>query len=107
MSKVEMRVVWSWFTNWTDRQKHQFLDILVSKAVPRKVSSLLGAMESLSLQQTPNQKDLFHCQLRMFKEWFVRWGDEERNLFLNGLEERDYQAVQYFYEKVSQTAQLE
>ena len=38
-----MRVVWSWFTNWTDQQKHQFIDILVSKAVPRKVSSLLGA----------------------------------------------------------------
>lgn len=94
----EMRIVWSWFSCWTDQQKYDFMDILASKATPGKVCSLL--MESLSL----GSPDVFHCQLRMFNQWFLRWTDQKRNLFVNGLEERDYQTVQYFYEQVSQTA---
>ena len=105
-SEQEMRIVLSWFSCWTDQQKYQFIDILASKAIPRKVCSLLGAMESLSLEQA-TQLDVFNCQLRMFDKWFLRWTDKDRNLFINGLEEIDYQTVQYFYEKVSQTAQQE
>ena len=105
LTKEEIRIVWSWFSCWTDQQKHQFIDILASKVIPRKVCSLFGAMESLSLQQS--SLGVFNCQLRMFNQWFVRWNDEDRNFFVNGLEERDYETVQYFYEKVSQTAQQE
>jgi len=99
----EIRIVWSWFNCWTDHQKYEFMDILASKVTPGKVCSLFGAMESLSL----GSPDVFHCQLRMFNKWFLRWTDHERNLFVDGLEERDYQTVQYFYEKVSQTADQE
>ena len=99
----EMRIVWSWFSCWTDHQKYEFMDVLASKVTPSKVCSLYGAMESLSLASP----DVFHCQLRMFNTWFSHWTDQERNLFVNGLEERDYQSVQYFYEKVSQTAHQE
>ena len=99
----EIRIVWSWFNCWTDHQKRKFMDILASKVTPDKVCSLFGAMESLSL----GSHDVFHCQLRMFNKWFLRWTDHERNSFVDGLEERDYQTIQYFYEKVSQTADQE
>ena len=105
-TEEEMRIIWAWFSCWTDQQKYHFIDILASKVTPRKVCSLYGAMESLSLQQSRGL-DVFSCQLRMFKNWFLHWTDDEKNLFVNGLEERDYQAVQYFYEKVSQSAQQE
>lgn len=100
----EIRIVWSWFSCWTDQQKYEFMDILASKATPRKVCSLFGAVESLSLAGSP---DVFRCQLQMFNKWFLRWTDNEKNLFMNGLEERDYQTVQYFYEKVSETTHQE
>ncbi len=96
----EIRIVWSWFSRWTDKQKYEFMDILACKVTPGKVCSLFGAMESLSL----GSPDVFRCQLQMFNKWFLHWTDNERNLFVNGLEERDYQTVQYFYEKVSGTA---
>lgn len=99
----ELRIVLSWFSCWTEHQKYEFIDILANKVTPNKLSSLNDALESLSLASP----DVFHCQLRMFNKWFLQWTDQQRNLFVNGLEAIDYQSVQYFYEKVSQTAQQE
>lgn len=102
-TKEELRIVLSWFNCWTEQQRYEFMDILANKVTPNKLCSLNDALESLSFASP----DVFHCQLRMFNKWFSQWTDQEKNLFVNGLEEIDYQSVQYFYEKVSQTAQQE
>ena len=42
------------FSGWNDKQKWQFMDLLVAKSVPMKLYSLYDAMESLSIKdETP------------------------------------------------------
>lgn len=103
--KVEEQIViaWSWFEKWGQHQRLNFIDYLVTKVVPQQVCSLYNAMETLNLEN--NSQDVFKCQLRMLDKWLRTWTDVDKNRFVDGLEERDYDMTQYFYKKVEQTAQ--
>lgn len=103
-SEEQMAIVWSWFDNWGPHQRFQFMDSLVLKVVPQQVCSLYDAMGSLGIGDNDGQ-DLFQCQLRMFEKWLRTWSDKDKNRFVDGLDERDSEAVKYFYDKVAQTAQ--
>ncbi|TRY56224.1 hypothetical protein DNTS_028546 [Danionella cerebrum] len=86
----EQRCVLSWFIGWNSGQKQRFLEDLISKAVPGKVND-----------RPPN---IFECQLRLWTQWFDSWSEEERNAFLNSLDEKDPHFVAYFYNQVAGTA---
>lgn len=45
----EQRCVLGWFFGWNTVQKHRFLEDLISKAVPGKVSSLLDQLNTLQV----------------------------------------------------------
>ncbi|XP_016316544.1 uncharacterized protein C14orf119-like [Sinocyclocheilus anshuiensis] len=98
----EQRCVLSWFLGWNAVQKQRFLEDLISKAVPGKVSSLLDQLNTLQVNDRP--PNIFECQLRLWTQWFDSWSEEERNAFLNSLEEKDPAFVAYFYSRVSGTA---
>ncbi|XP_018980225.1 uncharacterized protein C14orf119 homolog isoform X2 [Cyprinus carpio] len=91
----EQRCVLSWFLGWNAVQKQRFLEDLISKAVPGKVSSLLDQLNTLQVNDRP--PNIFECQLRLWTQWFDSWSEEERNAFLNSLEEKDPAFVAYFY----------
>lgn len=98
-----MTIAWSWFNGWTDEQKYAFLDELVEKVVSRPaVCSLYRSLQSLSIQRM--NSDTFSCQLRMFNGWFQEWSNQERNVFVEGLEGRHHMAAQYFSNKVKLAA---
>lgn len=98
----EQRCVLSWFLGWNAVQKQRFLEDLISKAVPGKVSSLLDQLNTLQVNDRP--PNIFECQLRLWTQWFESWSEEERNAFLNSLEEKDPTFVAYFYSQVAGTA---
>lgn len=98
----EQRCVLSWFLGWNAVQKQRFLEDLISKAVPGKVSSLLDQLNTLQVNDRP--PNIFECQLRLWTQWFDTWSEEERNAFLNSLEEKDPTFVAYFYSRVAGTA---
>ena len=99
----QMTIAWSWFNGWTDEQKYAFLDELVEKVVSRPaVCSLYRSLQSLSIQRM--NSDTFSCQLRMFNGWFQEWSNQERNVFVEGLEGRHHMAAQYFSNKVKLAA---
>jgi hypothetical protein len=102
-TEQEMVIIWSWFEKWGQHQRAKFVDSLVTKVVPQQVCSLYDAMGSLNIEN--NSQDVFQCQLRMIDKWFRSWTDTEKNRFVDGLEKRDYETIQYFYVKVAQTAQ--
>lgn len=98
----EQRCVLSWFLGWNVAQKQRFLEDLISKAVPGKVSSLLDQLNTLQVNDRP--PNIFECQLRLWTQWFDSWSEEERNAFLNCLEEKDPTFVAFFYNQVAGTA---
>ncbi|XP_076829391.1 uncharacterized protein C14orf119 homolog [Brachyhypopomus gauderio] len=98
----EQRCVLSWFLGWGPPQRERFLQDLISKAVPGKVSSLLEQLNTLQVKDRP--PNIFECQLRLWTQWFESWSEEERNAFLNSLEERDAIFVAQFYRAVASTA---
>uniref|UniRef100_A0A8C1R4M5 Uncharacterized protein n=2 Tax=Cyprinus carpio TaxID=7962 RepID=A0A8C1R4M5_CYPCA len=98
----EQRCVLSWFLGWNAVQKQRFLEDLISKAVPGKVSSLLDQLNTLQVNDRP--PNIFECQLRLWTQWFDSWSEEERNAFLNSLEEKDPTFVAYFYSRLAGTA---
>lgn len=98
----EQRCVLSWFLKWSAVQKQRFLEDLISKAVPGKVSSLLDQFNTLQVNDCP--PNIFECQFRLWTQWFDSWSEEERNYFLNSLEEKDPSFVAYFYSQVAGTA---
>ncbi|XP_067308519.1 uncharacterized protein C14orf119 homolog [Pseudorasbora parva] len=98
----EQRCVLGWFFGWNAVQKQRFLEDLISKAVPGKVSSLLDQLTTLQVNDRP--PNIFECQLRLWTQWFDSWGEGERNAFLNSLEEKDPTFVAYFYSQVAGTA---
>ncbi|XP_062378700.1 uncharacterized protein C14orf119 homolog [Sardina pilchardus] len=98
----EQRCVLSWFLGWGPTQRQHFLEDLIAKAVPGKVCSLLEQLTTMEVKdRVPN---IFECQLRLWTQWFESWTEEERNSFINCLEERDPIFVAHFYRGVAGTA---
>ncbi|XP_007258109.3 uncharacterized protein C14orf119 homolog [Astyanax mexicanus] len=98
----EQRCVLSWFLGWGSCQRGRFLEDLISKAVPGKVSSLLEQLNTLQVKDRP--PSIFECQLRLWTQWFESWSEDERNGFLNSLEEKDPMFVSHFYRALASTA---
>lgn len=97
----EMRSLISWFCNWDDHQKDQFLRDLVSKAVPFKLFALMESMEQLSVDQ---RTSVFQCQRNLFRMWFDRWTVDEQNEFMRQLEDVDSVFVYRVFEEVALTS---
>ncbi|KAK1787192.1 hypothetical protein P4O66_017055 [Electrophorus voltai] len=98
----EQRCVLSWFLGWGPPQRERFLQDLISKAVPGKVSSLLEQLNTLQVKDRP--PNIFECQLRLWTQWFESWNEGERNAFLSSLEESDAIFVAQFYRALASTA---
>lgn len=63
-----------------------------------------GILFVSSFQVNDRPPNIFECQLRLWTQWFDSWSEEERNAFLNSLEEKDPTFVAYFYSRVAGTA---
>ncbi|KAK3567576.1 hypothetical protein QTP86_020019 [Hemibagrus guttatus] len=98
----EQHCVVSWFLGWGPSQRECFLQDLISKAVPGKICSLLEHLNKLQVKDRP--PNIFECQLRLWTQWFDTWTEEERNAFLNSLEEKDPIFVAQFYKGLASTA---
>ncbi|XP_030631918.1 uncharacterized protein C14orf119 homolog isoform X2 [Chanos chanos] len=98
----EQRCVLNWFLGWGVVQRKHFLEDLISKAVPGKVCCLLQQLNTLQVNDRP--PNIFECQLRLWTQWFESWTEEERNAFLNSLEEKDPIFVAHFYRGLAGTA---
>nr|XP_053644497.1 uncharacterized protein LOC128697017 [Cherax quadricarinatus] len=75
----ELHCVLSWFTNWEDQQKEQFLSVLVEKAVPPDIDQLF--------------------QVKLFHDWFGTWAENERNRLLEHLRDIDPDFMSQFDKK--------
>ena len=98
----QISAVLHWFVHWTSTNRDIFLDNLLCKAVPNKLFTIVEAMSSLGVN---NQlQSMFHCQLRLFDNWFRGWTENQQNYFLQQLEHIDYPFVERLNKKVAETS---
>ncbi len=99
----------SWFTQWSGKRRDQwriaqgqlkknvsrlFIDLQKSDFVgvlAEKMSSTvngvhhdsLDSLSSLNLQGSKRPPSLFECQVKLFREWFSGWSDDQKNYLVS------------------------
>jgi len=107
MDEVEsqVRLICSWFSSWDAAKRARFLDRLVAKVTPEKLFALTQSVSLSEREQIASESSItFHDQVKYFEHCFARWSTDQRNYFVNMLENIDYNVVCAFYDKVASTA---
>jgi len=86
-SRTETLCVMSWYTNWTPDQRQQLRRTIAQLETGPNEEDLLFGMNSLGLQHGDGP-DMFECQLKMFSGWWKRWSQEERQHFIQSLDQQ-------------------
>ncbi|CAK8682415.1 unnamed protein product [Clavelina lepadiformis] len=100
----EINSIIHWFRSWSPRQREQFMEELIEKALPNKVDVLAGALDGMNMRD--RAPSIFQCQLRLFRQWFDKWTLNERNFMVERLESCDQQFVEEFYDRVRRSANV-
>jgi len=73
----------SWFKEWSELQKSDFLQILLHQM----------SLTSLNFQSYNHIKkgplSIYGCQIKLFKEWFSGWSDDQKNYLVMRLQAID------------------
>lgn len=89
----------SWFQVWSDLQKSDFVTILADKMSDGGQGSVADDLDSMKINgdQGTGKKppSLYECQIKLFKDWFSSWSDDQKNYLVTRLQAIDAE----FYEK--------
>lgn len=85
----------SWFNQWSCLQKTDFVKILsheiYSNSTDMKVKSVQKMLEHININECYRTKPLsiFGCQVKLFREWFSGWSDDQKNYLVMRLQAID------------------
>uniref|UniRef100_T1JLH5 Uncharacterized protein n=1 Tax=Strigamia maritima TaxID=126957 RepID=T1JLH5_STRMM len=94
----QLRHILSWFKDWSEMQKSDFLKIL-NKKFSSPCDGLFDAIEMLRVNDRP--PTLFQCQMKLFNEWFDLWSESERGAFIEKLREIDATFISQFEDEIN------
>merc|ERR1712156_1226720 len=77
-----MNYLLSWFVNWSDLQKEDFVPVLAEKMSNKwaSVNGVCDELQSLGVEGRP--VSLFQCQVSLFKGWVNTWSDDLKSYLL-------------------------
>jgi len=89
----------SWFQGWSDLQKSDFVTVLADKMSDGQVG-VADDLDSMKINgdsegNSKKPPSLYECQIKLFKEWFSSWSDDQKNYLVTRLQAIDAE----FYEK--------
>ena len=77
----------SWFNQWSDLQKSDFVTVLAERMSSTSNGSYHDPAESMdSLSLGPGGKkapSLFDCQVKLFGDWFLGWSDDQKQYLVS------------------------
>lgn len=83
----------SWFNQWSDLQKSDFVNVLAERMSSTANGSYhdpSDSMNSMSLGAGDKKPpSLFDCQVKLFREWFLGWSDDQKNYLVIRLRDID------------------
>jgi len=88
----QMNYLLSWFNNWSDLQKDDFVPVM-AETMSSKHAHLNGITTSLSnlncLDSVKRRPSLFDCQMTLYREYVRSWSDDQKNYLILRLKEID------------------
>lgn len=91
----ELTYLITWFAEFSDMQKSDFLKELLKKYSPVSDDILLNGVSALGLD-SGRPPSIFQCRMKLFNEWFVNWSDEEKQDLIVRLRNIDSQFMDRF-----------
>lgn len=77
----------AWFQLWSDLQKADFVPVLAERMSSSANGGYHDPSESMgSLSLAPGNRkppSLFDCQVKLFREWFLGWSDDQKNYLVS------------------------
>jgi hypothetical protein len=94
----QMNYLLSWFVNWSDLEKEDFVPVLAEKMSNKwaTVNGICDEFQSIGIEGRP--VSLFQCQVALFKGWVSAWSDDQKTYLILRLKDID-QAFSRNYEK--------
>ncbi|XP_035222868.1 uncharacterized protein C14orf119-like [Stegodyphus dumicola] len=83
-----------WFMEYSEMQKDDFYSILVDTYSRKELNGMSNSMNSLELNDRP--PSIFQCRMKLFREWYAAWNEEEKNEFLARLGRMDEKFMEKF-----------
>lgn len=85
----QMNYLLSWFVNWSDLQKEDFVPVLAEKMSNKwaTVNGVCASLDSLGVEGRP--VSLFQCQITLFKDWVAAWSDDQKSYLILRLKDID------------------
>lgn len=85
----------TWFREYSELQRDDFLKVLVEKYAPNSPADCLA--DNLNhMGMGDRAPSIFQCRMKLFDEWFQSWSDEEKSGFLDRLRIADANFVAQF-----------
>lgn len=99
----------SWFQQWSDLQKSDFVPVLaerMSSSANGGYHDASDSMGSLSLGSGSRKPpSLFDCQVKLFRDWFLGWSDDQKNYLVMRLRDIDSNFFSKFEHRMSSGGQ--
>lgn len=94
-----------WFLEYSEMQKDDFLHVLLEMYSPGDGNCIANCVNNIDISGD-RPPSIFQCRMKLFREWFVNWSDEEKSELLTRLERLDEKFMEKFRED-SGPAELE
>lgn len=81
------------FQGWSELQKEDFLEVLSEKmAGVEPVNGVVNGLADLSVSNgngSGRPMSLFHCQMKLFREWCSGWSDDQKAYLVMRIKDLD------------------
>lgn len=85
-----------WFMEYSEMQKDDFYNILKETYSRQDVNGIANSVDNLELND--RRPSIFQCRMKLFREWYATWNEEEKTEFLARLGRMDEKFMEKFYE---------
>jgi len=88
----QMNHLLRWFNDWSELQKADFVPVLASRMKAGKEGLINGDVaDGIKAMDTNSDRppSLFSCQVKLFRDWFGGWSDDQKNYLTLRLKDVD------------------
>ncbi|CAG5105341.1 Oidioi.mRNA.OKI2018_I69.chr1.g2043.t1.cds [Oikopleura dioica] len=76
----------SWYGSWTENERRRFLEGL-AKLIRPSLDDIMNSLGGIKMTNEWSAPDVFTCQMKLLRDWWNLWDQNERQVFEEHLNE--------------------